>query len=147
VEDTYAKASYPALYFGTAAMWKVDYAPDPREVVYLKFDLSPLAGAELTSAKLRLYITNGSETSVSVRGVEDTSWSETGLTYSHRPPMGRPIVEIESAAERTDQSGFDQQANAAGRSSRSADTFHTDGIAFSRENPGRRALVVRFHSE
>jgi hypothetical protein len=148
IADTRAKASAPAANFGSAQILKIDYAPDPREVVYLLFDLSPLDGATITSAKLRLYITNGSEMPASVRRVEDISWTESGLTYSNRPLMRTPVGVLDRAPL-NDWVEVDLTAYILEREgplvSLGMDTLNPDGIAFhSRENLNPPELVVSY---
>jgi hypothetical protein len=54
-------------------------------LAYLKFDLSSLAGEEVQQARLRIKVSDGSIKEHFIKLVEDTSWSETGMTYDNRP--------------------------------------------------------------
>jgi len=54
---------------------------------YLKFDLRSLSGTVL-SAKLRLFCSDTSNSGGSVFAVADDSWTEAGIKWSNRPPLG-----------------------------------------------------------
>ncbi len=54
---------------------------------YLKFDVVGLGGS-VQSAKLRLYVTDGSKDGGTLFRVPDTSWSELGITFANAPPFG-----------------------------------------------------------
>ena len=81
VADTYVSAKSPSANFGSSTKLKV--ADNPSHIAYLKFDLSSLAGKHILSAKLRLYITNGSHSTEYVKLVPDGSWNELTLTYKN----------------------------------------------------------------
>ena len=53
---------------------------------YVKFSVAGLSGA-VTSAKLRLYVTDTSKNMQSVSATTD-AWTESGLTWSNAPPAG-----------------------------------------------------------
>jgi hypothetical protein len=57
---------------------------------YLKFDLSALAGKTVTSAKLRMFVTNPTTQAKSILSIGDTSWPE-AITWNTRPAFGSNI--------------------------------------------------------
>jgi hypothetical protein len=86
VADSYVDSTYPTTNFGTKTNLNVDASPTMES--YLKFQLSGLTGNTVTSAKLRIYVTdNGSVKGGSVAKMSDTSWGETTVTYNNRPAI------------------------------------------------------------
>ena len=63
-------------------------------ISYLKFTVTGVNGAPVSSAKLRLYVTDASTDGGSVFRVDDT-WTETGLTWTARPAL--PLTSIGNA--------------------------------------------------
>ena len=86
VADVSAKSDQPDVNFGRATTLESDGRP--RYVIYMKYDLSSLAGQTLVSAKLRMPVTDTSGSAQNIQNVADTNWTETGLTYSDRPEVG-----------------------------------------------------------
>src|SRR5215212_11993893 len=85
VADSYVSAGTPTSNFGTRAYVIVD--GDPQTVAYLKFDVP--TGTDLTAgAKLRIFAESTHRTGVAVNGVADSTWTDTGITYNNRPPVG-----------------------------------------------------------
>ena len=54
----------------------------------MKFDLTALGGKSITSALLRMKVTNGSTSTQSLRLASGSAWTESGITYNNRPPLG-----------------------------------------------------------
>jgi phosphodiesterase/alkaline phosphatase D-like protein len=91
VADTYVSSSATTTNYGTSSTLMVD--GDPKQVTYLKFDLTPYAGRELASASLDLRVTsNATQNKPTLRAVADDSWTETGLSYSNRPAVGSTVL-------------------------------------------------------
>jgi hypothetical protein len=82
VEDAYVSSSNSNTNYGTALTLQVSGS---NSLAYLKFDLASLAGEEVQQARLRIKVTDGSVKEHLIKLVEDTSWSETGITYDNRP--------------------------------------------------------------
>jgi hypothetical protein len=82
VADSYVTADAPTTNYGSSSTL---FANAPTTFSYLKFDLGDLASKNVTSAKVRLYLTNGSSGSYSIKEVTDSSWTESGITYNNRP--------------------------------------------------------------
>jgi hypothetical protein len=83
VADSYVQADLPGSNFGTATALKVDGSPVT--VPYLKFDVQGITGAP-TKATLKVLVPIATSTPVNVRSVADTTWTETGLNFTNRPP-------------------------------------------------------------
>jgi hypothetical protein len=81
VADARVLQSSPTSNFGTTTRLEVDSSGQES---YLRFTVSGLSGP-IQSARLRLYATNGS-TNGPLIYLTDNSWTETGITWSNRPP-------------------------------------------------------------
>ena len=92
--DTYVDSANPAKVWGTSTTAWVDNSPV--NIGYLKFDLAPYAGKTITGAILTVRTTAnasaGSGGTTTVRQVSDDSWTEAGLTYNNRKPLGTTIL-------------------------------------------------------
>jgi parallel beta-helix repeat protein len=82
--DAYVKSDTPNSTYGTTSALRTDASPETRS--YLRFDLSGLGSA--TRAVLRVYANSSNAIGYDVRGVADTSWSESGLNFTNAPPVG-----------------------------------------------------------
>jgi len=91
--DAHVEARNPSQNYATDSTLEVDGSPV--KIVYMKFDLASLAGKSVVSAILRFRVCTwggckSSSTQV-VKQVDNTSWSETGITYNNRPPVSTTI--------------------------------------------------------
>jgi hypothetical protein len=106
--DAYVRdGAYAAINYGTDASLVVkrqqvlDYARQS----YLKFDLSTLKGARIESAKLyvngRVVDGTGTTSNVEAHGVDDNSWTESGITWNNKPALSslQSTVTIDSYAD------------------------------------------------
>src|SRR5215475_307529 len=86
VADTYVDSGSAGTNFGTAVELVVDNSPVRR--TFVKFTVSGLT-EPVTSATLRIHVRDvkgaGSSSGGSVKGMTDTSWSETAVTYNSQP--------------------------------------------------------------
>src|SRR5215218_7935995 len=87
--DTYARADEKRANFGTEPSLRVDGSP--ATVAYLKFDV-PNFGGPPTSV-LKVYRRYPTATGITLRPVEDNSWTETTLDWSNRPATGTTAIE------------------------------------------------------
>jgi hypothetical protein len=78
----------PATNYGSLVTLRVDGSPVVRS--YLRFNVSGLSGSVL-QARLRFYANSASTSGISVGGVADTTWSETGITYGNAPAVGSTV--------------------------------------------------------
>ena len=73
-DDAYVSGSFPATNFGSAVNLWTDSSPV--QDTYMKFNLGSLAGQTVVSAKLRMWVTNGSGGVQNIKAVADDTWSE-----------------------------------------------------------------------
>ncbi|MBA3724803.1 MAG: Ig-like domain-containing protein, partial [Candidatus Levybacteria bacterium] len=88
--DTYVRKTQPAKTYGREASMSV--GGNFGDVTYLRFNLKPLAGKTVKSAILRLSVRNSSNTLQVVKPVQDTTWSETTMTFANKPALGQSIA-------------------------------------------------------
>jgi len=88
--DAFVRSSAPNQNFGTSANLENDLSPD--EISYLRFNLSSLAGKTIKSAKLFLNVSDATNSTLNLRRADDTSWSESGITYNNRPAFEATIT-------------------------------------------------------
>ncbi|OGD03616.1 hypothetical protein A2989_02960 [Candidatus Amesbacteria bacterium RIFCSPLOWO2_01_FULL_48_25] len=97
IEDTYVDSGSPSSNYGSSGVLGVDASPTTK-ISFLKFDLRNLSNTTITSAKLRLTVsqaTNSDSTSTqSVKFISNSSWSESTLTYSNSTsyPLGTVLA-------------------------------------------------------
>ena len=94
--DTYVQSSTPSSNFGGEYGMLVKPNAKANRVAYLRFDLTPLAGRTVSSAKLTTesVIVDGTTTPSTVRVHAHSasgSWSENSLTYPGRPTLGATL--------------------------------------------------------
>jgi acid phosphatase type 7 len=79
--------SSPTSNYGTSTTLRADGGTDPDVESYLKFTVTGVSGP-VTNVKLRLHTTSNADSASgngpAVYGTE-TSWTETGITWSNRP--------------------------------------------------------------
>ncbi len=98
VADAYVRSGiYGDQNFGADPQLVVKLSPpDFTRNTFLKFDLSSVRG-KILGATLRLYgAREGANTSASdsAYGVNDTAWSETGITWNNQPALGAKLSTI-----------------------------------------------------
>ena len=99
--DANVKSTSPTKNYGTATTLRLrNGAADSSDTYksYLRFKVDDIMGT-VTSAKLRLYVTDGSKAGGSVFPTS-AGWTETGITYANAPadPTGPPLATLPSAA-------------------------------------------------
>lgn len=82
VADAYVDSSVPSTNFGANAKLRVDTSPDVRS--YLRFNVTGLTGP-VQQVTLRIFATSGLAAGYDVRGVADTTWGESTITYANAP--------------------------------------------------------------
>src|SRR5262249_34120928 len=69
---------------------------------YLKFDLTGVPLASVSSATLRIYkYSTTTNTTVTAYQVTDDTWTETALNWSNKPAMGTAVNSVASGALKT----------------------------------------------
>jgi acid phosphatase type 7 len=96
--DSYVDSSNPSMNFGSQISIRVDGSPFINS--YVRFNLSGLSGP-VNRARLRIYANSASNSVISVSGVNDNNWIETGITYVNAPAMGSVVVTSNPVAART----------------------------------------------
>ena len=87
-DDTFVRESSPDGNFGGDPTLKVD-ANSVKQTL-LRFDVTGTNGRTIVSARLRLYVTNGSSVGGSVFQT-DAGWSEGSVTWATAPAVGAPV--------------------------------------------------------
>jgi hypothetical protein len=95
VADSYINSQSPSTNYGASTNSRVDSSPIFKQ--FMRFDLSSLAGQSVSSAKLRVYVTNTSVDSQGLKSVDNT-WSESGITYANQPTLGTSIGTVSAAS-------------------------------------------------
>src|SRR3954447_10283267 len=88
--DAVVKRDSPTVNFRTATGLKADNSPV--EMIFLKFTVTGTAGSTVTGAKLRLFVTDPSNSGGQFRRVLNNSWSENTITFNNAPVAETPIV-------------------------------------------------------
>jgi len=88
--DAFVRSTAPNQNFGTNTNLRIDSSPV--EIAYLKFNLAPLAGKTIKSAKLRIKVSDATSQVLNLRRGTTASWTETGITYNSRPTFEAVIT-------------------------------------------------------
>ncbi len=88
--DAYVIATSPTTNYGTATILRLDNSPITNS--YLRFVVSGLNGASVTSAKLRIYANSANSTGLTVHALANNTWTETAITYSNAPAAGSTLA-------------------------------------------------------
>ncbi|HSD78014.1 MAG TPA: DNRLRE domain-containing protein, partial [Solirubrobacteraceae bacterium] len=83
--DAYVQSGAPTKNYGTATSLRVR-SSGPSYRSYLTFNVSGLAGA-VTSAKLRMFVTDASPDGGHVHSVSPAAWTEAGITFNNAPAL------------------------------------------------------------
>jgi hypothetical protein len=87
--DAWVVADQPSANFGATTNLKVDGSPVQQ--TYMRFDVAGTGGRAVTSAQLRVYVSNPSSRGGDFHRVTG-AWSEGSLTYGTRPAFDSAIV-------------------------------------------------------
>jgi len=95
-EDTFIHSSNTSANYGARAFFGADGAPTIQSL--LRFDVMGIPpGATISSATLRLYVSNSSNTSGALEQVSG-SWSEATTTWDNAPAVGDFIADLSNPA-------------------------------------------------
>jgi hypothetical protein len=83
-------SAYPTKNYGTLTSIRVDDSPIVNS--YIRFTVSGLNGASITSVKLRLYANSNGSAGIKALAVADNTWGETSITYDTAPAMGSTLA-------------------------------------------------------
>jgi unsaturated chondroitin disaccharide hydrolase len=90
-DDGYVRSNYASENAGSDVTLRVYKSATSETQSYLKFTVSGVTDP-VTSAKLRLNVTDASAVAGNVYGVTDTSWREGTITWANRPPAGSRLA-------------------------------------------------------
>ncbi|GIW62096.1 MAG: hypothetical protein KatS3mg089_0948 [Patescibacteria group bacterium] len=150
VADTYVSSSNPTVNYGASTSLYSDASPIM--ISYLKFDTSGLNGI-LKKATLRIRTTSGTYSGSPgpeyVKIVEDTSWSESMLTYNTRPSLSTTLGSVSNTISNTTYDiPLDTtiiQSKLGGIISLGVDTQHSDAFYFnSKETSSKPQIILEF---
>lgn len=92
VEDSFVDSDNPGKNFGSAPVLWSD--GESKKITYIKFNLESLAGKNIQSAILKLFVNHASEGEVLVKVVPVSSWTGGSITYNVRPLAEEVIASI-----------------------------------------------------
>ncbi len=105
--DVHVASGAPTTNYGHSPLLYVRSTNDV-DRVFMKWDLSALAGQEIQGATLRFHTSGvadaGSTANEQVHLVTDGSWTETGTTYNSQPALGTVLADIGPTVPDTDYS-------------------------------------------
>jgi hypothetical protein len=146
VADSFVESTNPGTNFGKRVRLLVE--GDPVRESFIKFDLSAISGS-ITSARLRLHVNDASDSPSpqggTVARVNDTAWTENGITYTNRPTSWGPTAATFGPAVRNTWMEVDVTSaiDAGGLVTLGVRSTHTDGAYYdSREGTQRPELLV-----
>ena len=145
VADAHVEEARPGTNLGSAAALWVDGGSDRDMDTYLRFSLGGLT-QPVASAKLRMFLTNGSVDGPAVYGAP-SSWTESSLNWSNRPGPSSGVIDDKGAVAGNAWVEFNVTPLVTGNGTYSfrVATNTTDGvIADSRETARKPQLVVTF---
>ncbi len=87
--DAYVYQSNPTTNYGSSTSLRADGSPIMNS--YVKFNVQSLSGT-IKSVTLRIYANSSSSAGYAARGVADSTWGETTITYSNAPAMSSTIT-------------------------------------------------------
>ncbi len=88
--DATVEAAYPTTNFGASSKIEIDNSPVTQGL--MRFTLSGVGTSVVTSAKLRLYDVNSSNTGGSFYPAADNGWTESGVTWDTAPAADATAV-------------------------------------------------------
>lgn len=84
VADAYVRQNAATTNFGTEDKLS-SRETDPKVLIYIRYNLSTLAGKNIVSAKMRVKVKDSDDGARQLKRATTESWSETGITYNNRP--------------------------------------------------------------
>lgn len=94
--DSYVRKDYPSTNFGT--LNTLQTADGSSTISFLKFNLSPLSGKTIISAKFRIKVHTSSTSSQSLKRADNKTWFEKGITYNNKPSLTATITTFKTQA-------------------------------------------------
>lgn len=91
--DAYVRRAAATKNFGSASTLRARRTSNDEYRSYMRFSVSGLS-APVTSAKLRLFVTEGSADGGGLRSVANTTWSQSSITWNNAPPFGNTSLAV-----------------------------------------------------
>jgi peptidoglycan/xylan/chitin deacetylase (PgdA/CDA1 family) len=88
--DAEVRSDSPNTNYGKANTMHV--VNSPIRNIYYKFDLTPLAGKNISQAKMNVQITNTSANTIQIKSVSSINWAENTITYTNRPSISSIVL-------------------------------------------------------
>lgn len=90
--STFVDSDTPDKNYGESTTLWAD--GESKKITYIKFNLADLAGKNIKSAVLKMFVTHGSEGVEQINMVPVSAWLPNEITYSVRPLVGEQIATI-----------------------------------------------------
>ena len=98
IADSHVRLDKPTTNYGSSIGLEVDGSPIKK--ILLKFNVSGIGSSAIANSKLRLYNVDSSNFGGSFRGISDTSWNESTITWNTAPVFNPLIVATLSGVSR-----------------------------------------------
>ncbi|HSH59846.1 MAG TPA: S8 family serine peptidase, partial [Acidimicrobiales bacterium] len=125
VADARVAAGNPSTNYGNETTIRAKGGSSPNNS-YLKFNVAGLSGP-VTSAKLRMKVTDASVAGGTIRPVADTTWTEGGITYNNAPPISPTALSTLAGVSNGQVVEFDLGSAISGNGVYSLALTSTDG--------------------
>ncbi len=134
---------------GAGPILEVDGRDGKRKNTFLRIAVSGVAPRTVASARLRLQVGaaagSGSNSGGRIHALPGCDWTESGLTWSTRPPIPSAVLASVAALNPGDLAEFDLSSVVTGDGTYcfALDSLSADGVAYnSREGSERRPQVI-----
>jgi hypothetical protein len=130
--DSYVKQSSPSANYGTATSLQVNGGSNPAIESFLRFTVTGASGT-IQSARLRIYVTTNGTRNGPTLYATNTSWTETGITWTRRPARIGAVIDNKGSLGTNSWAEYDVTSVVTGEGTFSfvlaADS--SDGVRFS----------------
>ncbi|MEI7850123.1 MAG: DNRLRE domain-containing protein, partial [Chloroflexota bacterium] len=93
--DSFVSSTQPTTNFGKLSTLRTDASP--LQKIYIRFNVSGLAGRKIKSARLLLHSQTTSSKGLILKPVANNTWGETSLNYKNAPVIGStPLASVAS---------------------------------------------------
>lgn len=88
--DAWVNQQFPGRTYGTTGSLKGDSSPN--QDILMNFTVSGIGTKTVKSAKIRLYVTNGSDRGGDIYKLLSTSWNEANVTWNTAPAQDSSVI-------------------------------------------------------
>jgi Bacterial Ig domain/K319L-like, PKD domain len=99
--DAAIKADLPNKNYGASVNLGARNSPSPVEDFLMKLTVSGVGSRSIVSARLRLYNVDSSDKGGDFYAIADTSWTESGVTWSNAPAAGSLVASLGAVTKDT----------------------------------------------